>query len=218
MISESLQHRLERLDLGMVWIDTENRVTGFNEVAWQLLAPAGEQDAGCAARAAHWHRPARFTSTQETGKLALLLGGEEAAGVDQCPRALASRDHDDDQHPGSGSVTQSFQDVWHERIVGACMVYYDLTDVTTSPRVDDGSGTAGVPGAPPQPRQLSKIPVYRANRLVLIEVQDTLRWKSNDHYTWIVTASGRYLSNLSLSDLAERLDRRCFSAAIAVTS
>src|ERR1700734_3566124 len=46
MNSESLQHRLERLDLGMVWIDTENRVTGFNDVAWQLLAPAGEQTLG----------------------------------------------------------------------------------------------------------------------------------------------------------------------------
>jgi hypothetical protein len=42
-------------------------------------------------------------------------------------------------------------------IVGACMVYYDLTDITTSPREA-------------LPRQLSKIPVYRANRLVLIEV------------------------------------------------
>jgi DNA-binding LytR/AlgR family response regulator len=87
-------------------------------------------------------------------------------------------------------------------IVGACMVYYDLTDVTTAaPSTTNGST---------QPRQLSKIPVYRANRLVLIEVQETLRLESNDHYTWIVTAGGRYLSNLSLSDLEERLDPAVF--------
>ncbi len=68
-------------------------------------------------------------------------------------------------------------------------------------------------------RQLSKIPVYRANRLVLIEVQDALRLESNDHYTWIVTSTDKYLSNLS----AERSGgavwiRRCSSAVIAATS
>jgi DNA-binding LytR/AlgR family response regulator len=53
--------------------------------------------------------------------------------------------------------------------------------------------------------------MYRANRLVLIEVQDALRLESNDHYTWIVTSTDRYLSNLSLSDLEERLDpAMCF--------
>jgi hypothetical protein len=46
MDNESLQHRLQRLDLGIVWLDTENHVTGFNDIAWQLLAPAGEQTLG----------------------------------------------------------------------------------------------------------------------------------------------------------------------------
>ncbi len=89
-------------------------------------------------------------------------------------------------------------------VVGACMVYYDLTDLTTAPRAESRSAEAHSTRV--LPRQLSKIPVYRANRLVLIDVQDTLRLESDDHYTWIVTGTDRFLSNLSLSDLEERLD------------
>lgn len=91
-------------------------------------------------------------------------------------------------------------------LVGACMIYYDLTELTTVP-AESGPASSD-PGA--KRRQLNKIPVYRANRLVLIELDETLRLESNDHYTWIVTASERYLSNLSLSDLEERLDPTIF--------
>jgi DNA-binding LytR/AlgR family response regulator len=93
-------------------------------------------------------------------------------------------------------------------VVGACMVYYDLTDITTSPHPSDLPDSR--PSEPRYPRRLNKIPVYRANRLVLIDVDDALRLESNDHYTWIVTATDRYLSNLSLSDLEERLDPGMF--------
>jgi len=82
---------------------------------------------------------------------------------------------------------EGFQDVWRERIVGACMVYYDLT---MSPRLR-GPKMVPVPrcrGLTGPAAAVEQDPVYRANRLVLIEVQDTLRLESNDHYTWIVTA------------------------------
>src|SRR5712675_1331220 len=77
MNSESLQHRLERLDLGMVWIDTENRVTGFNEVAWQLLAPAGEQTLGVSRDRLIGIDLLALHPFKSREKLALLLGAKK---------------------------------------------------------------------------------------------------------------------------------------------
>ena len=215
MNSESLQHRLERLDLGMVWIDNENRVIGFNDVAWQLLAPAGEQTLGVSRDRLIGIDLLALHPAKSREKLALLLGGDEPVGVDQCPVRSPPAITMMINIPDRVLLLKVSKMFGATGIVGACMVYYDLTDVTTTappgngPQVDGGSnghGRVGAPGSAARPRQLSKIPVYRANRLVLVEVQDTLRLESNDHYTWIVTAAGRYLSNLSLSDLEERLD------------
>ncbi len=203
MDSESLQHRLERLDLGMVWIDNENHVTGFNEIAWQLLAPAGEQTLGVSRDRLIGIDLLKLHPAKSRDKLALLLGGDEAAGVDRCPVRSPPAITMMINIPDRVLLLKVSKMFGAKGSVGACMVYYDLTDLTTAPG-------ASVAGAIAQPRQLSKIPVYRGSRLVLIEVQDTLRLESNDHYTWIVTASGRYLSNLSLGDLAERLDRTTF--------
>lgn len=210
MIGESLQHRLERLDLGMVWIDNQNHVTGFNDVAWQLLAPAGEQTLGVSRDRLIGIDLLALHPAKSREKLSLLLGGEQPAGVDQCPVHSPPAITMMINIPDRVLLLKVAKMFGANGIVGACMVYYDLTDVTTSPRADSDAGAMGSPGAAAHPRQLSKIPVYRANRLVLIDVQDTLRLESNDHYTWIVTTSGRYLSNLSLSDLAERLDPAVF--------
>jgi hypothetical protein len=211
MDSESLQHRLERLDLGMVWIDNDNHVTGFNEIAWQLLAPAGEQTLGVSRDRLIGIDLLKLHPAKSREKLALLLGGDEAGGVERCPVRSPPAITMMINIPDRVLLLKVSKMFGAKGVVGACMVYYDLTDVTTAPRIENNSGAIGASAGPAtQPRQLSKIPVYRANRLVLIEVQDTLHLESNDHYTWIVTAAGRFLSNLSLSDLAERLDPTMF--------
>lgn len=210
MNSESLQHRLEQLDLGMVWIDRDNHVIGFNEVAWQLLAPAGEQTLGVARERLIGIDLLALHPSKSREKLALLLGGEAPAGVDRCPVRSPPAITMMINIPDRVLLLKVSKIFGVGGIVGACMVYYDLTDLTTTPHLANEDGAAQAPGTPPQPRRLRKIPVYRANRLLLIEVQDTLRLESNDHYTWIVTSAGRYLSNLSLSDLAERLDPAMF--------
>jgi hypothetical protein len=211
MDNESLQHRLQRLDLGMVWIDNRNHVTGFNDIAWQLLAPAGEQTLGVARDRLVGIDLLQLHPSKSREKLALLLGGEEGAGPDRCPV----------QSPPAMTMMINIPDrvlllkvskmFGAQGVIGACMVYYDLTDLTTSPRpVAVPANGAAAPPLQALPRQLHKIPVYRAQRLVLIAAEDVLRLESNDHYTWIVTASDRFFSNLSLSDLAERLDPMVF--------
>ena len=59
-------------------------------------------------------------------------------------------------------------------------------------------------------RQLKKIPIYRSNRLILIDLEDIVWLEANNHYTWIATAEGRYLSNLSLADLETRMEPAVF--------
>ena len=83
---------------------------------------------------------------------------------------------------------------------GTCMIFYDVTDLTTEP----SSHPAG--GDVPLPRRLFKIPVYRKNRVILIDLKDIVRFQGDGHYTTIVTKDERYLSNLSLADLELRLD------------
>lgn len=220
MDNETLQHRLQRLDLGMVWIDIHNRVIGFNDIAWQLLAPAGEQTLGVSRDRLIGIDLLQLHPLKSREKFALLLGGDDSAGVDQCPVRSPPAMTMMINIPDRVLLLKVSKMFGTDGVVGACMVYYDLTDLTTEPRalssaVQDASngpsnGGHGGSNGRTLPRQLSKVPVYRANRLMLIDVADTLRLESNDHYTWIITATDRYLSNLSLSDLEERLDPAIF--------
>jgi LytTR family transcriptional regulator, CO-responsive transcriptional regulator RcoM len=217
MDNESLQHRLQRLDLGMVWLNNTNQVIGFNDVAWQLLAPAGEQTLGISRERLIGIDLLQLHPLKSRDKLALLLGGQEAegvAGIDRCPVRSPPAMTMMINIPDRVLLLKVSKMFGNGGVVGACMVYYDLTDITTDPRpVLNGEGALvsnGHNGKRPAVRRLSKIPVYRANKLVLIEVADALRLESNDHYTWIVTAHDRFLSNLSLSDLEERLDPAMF--------
>ena len=80
------------------------------------------------------------------------------------------------------------------------MIFYDVTDLTTEPAAQTPAGDAATP------RRLFKIPVYRKNRVILIDLKDIVRFQGDGHYTTIVTRDDRYLSNLSLADLELRLD------------
>src|SRR4051794_38212219 len=123
MNGESLQHRLERLDLGMVWIDNHNRVTGFNDIAWQLLAPAGEQTLGVPRDQLIGIDLLALHPAKSREKLALLLGGADPAGIDQCPvrspPAIAMMIN----IPDRVLLLKVSKILGAQGIVGACMVY-----------------------------------------------------------------------------------------------
>jgi len=208
MDNETLQHRLQRLDLGMVWVDNDNRVTAFNDIAWQLLAPAGEQTFGVSREALVGIDLLQLHPAKSRDKIALLLKNGGDAGIDRCPVRSPPPMTMMINIPDRVLLLKVSKMFGAAGTMGACMVYYDLTDLTTTPH--DESDPDAPPADARPPRRLNKIPVYRANRLVLIEVDDALRLESNDHYTWIVTATERYLSNLSLGDLEERLDPGMF--------
>ncbi len=80
---------------------------------------------------------------------------------------------------------------------GTCMIFFDLTDITTSPRQEDE--------ADDQPRRLFKLPVYRHNKVLLVDLKEVVHLKSEGHYTNVYTTEEQYLCNLSLTNLEERV-------------
>lgn len=81
---------------------------------------------------------------------------------------------------------------------GHILIFYDITDIVSRDE----------PGAqqPQAKRQLQKIPTVSQNRIVLVDADAVIYVRAEGHYTWVHTADGSSFCNLTISDLAERLD------------
>lgn len=84
------------------------------------------------------------------------------------------------------------------RVTGACLLFYDLTDITTRPHQEGGIGG--------RPRLLFKLPVYSKNHVLLLDLDDVVHLQSDGHYTNVYTQSQKHFCNLALSDLETRLN------------
>lgn len=87
--------------------------------------------------------------------------------------------------------------------MGTCMVFYDLTDLAT-----DGNSSASVTG---NRFAISKIPVYKNKRIILVDLKDVICIKAEGHYCSLYTEDNEYLCNLSLSDLESALSIASFA-------
>jgi hypothetical protein len=194
--NETFQHRLEQFNPGMVWLNTQNQVTALNDVAMQILGPAAEQSLGVSQDRLLGLNVLQLHPERSRGKLSFILESAEAGGCPlKSPPPVAMMIN----IPDKILMVKASKMVGASGISGTCMIFYDLTDVTTMP--------SAVPSVEPvSPRRLSKIPVYRKNRVVLIDLDDIVRFQGDGHYTTITTKEDRFLSNLSLTDLERRLD------------
>jgi LytTR family transcriptional regulator, CO-responsive transcriptional regulator RcoM len=199
--SETFQHKLEQFNPGMVWLDERGHVTAFNDVALQMLGPAGEQSLGVPQDKLFGIDVVQLHPEKSRDKLRFLLQSRDAGGCPvKSPPPVAMMINIPDRilmikvskMTGIGGAC------------GTCMIFYDVTDLTTEPSAQQTVGQA------PQPRRLFKIPVYRKNRVILIDLKDIVRFQGDGHYTTIVTREERYLSNLSLADLELRLDNSTY--------
>ena len=199
--AETFQHRLEQFNPGVVWLDAQGRVMAFNDVALQILGPAGEQSLGVAQDKLLGIDVVELHPAKSRDKLRFLLQSRDVEGCPvKSPPPLAMMINIPDRIL---MIKVSRMSDTRETC-GTCMIFYDVTDLTTAPSVEAPSGTA----APP--RKLLKIPVYRKNRVILIDLKDIVRFQGDGHYTTIVTKDDRFLSNLSLADLELRLDSNLF--------
>ncbi|AXK65123.1 LytTR family DNA-binding domain-containing protein [Burkholderia sp. IDO3] len=194
---ETFQHKLEQFNPGMVWLDADGHVTAFNDVAMQILGPAAEQSLGVAPDALLGIDVLQLHPEKSRDKLRFLLHSQDAGGCPvKSPPPLAMMINIPDRILMIKVSKMSNRN----GVCGTCMIFYDVTDITTEPaqRTPEAQHQA--------PRRLFKIPVYRRNRVILIDLKDIVRFQGDGHYTTIVTRDDRYLSNLSLADLELRLD------------
>ncbi|CAG4917128.1 LytTR family DNA-binding domain-containing protein [Paraburkholderia saeva] len=199
--NETFQHKLEQFNPGMVWLDAQGLVTAFNDVALQILGPAGEQSLGVTQDKLFGIDVVQLHPEKSRDKLRFLLQSHDADGCPvRSPPPVAMMINIPDRilmikvskMSGTGGAC------------GTCMIFYDVTDLTTEPSGKQTSEHVV------QPRRLFKIPVYRKNRVILIDLKDVVRFQGDGHYTTIVTKDDRYLSNLSLADLELRLDNSIY--------
>jgi LytTR family transcriptional regulator, CO-responsive transcriptional regulator RcoM len=199
--NETFQHKLEQFNPGMVWLDAQGHVTAFNDVAMQILGQAGEQSLGVAQDKLFGIDVVRMHPEKSRDKLRFLLQADEPVGCpvkSPAPVAMMINIPDRILMIKVSKMTDG------QGPCGTCMIFYDVTDVTTEP-VEPRSGNQA-----PAPRRLFKIPVYQMNRVILIDLKDIVRFQGDGHYTTIVTHDNRYLSNLSLADLELRLDNSVY--------
>jgi len=183
---ETLAYTLQKFELGVVLLDAENRVQTMNAFAKRILGAA--QGGDPSGRSVYEVHPAKSRE-----KIDLLLRSADSA---------AKRLQDS---PPPVTMLISIPDkVLHIRVskllsggraVGTCMLFYDLTGVTTV------SGAARG-----KPRLLSKLPVYSRDQILLVDLEDVTHVESDGHYTTVYTANARHFCNLSLADLEARLD------------
>jgi hypothetical protein len=194
----AFQHKLEQFDPGIVWLDRDQRIVALNDTAMQILGPSVQASLGVAPDTLIGSNVLEIHPPKSREKIEFLLRSHDAGGnAVGSPPPLAMMI----TIPDRLLMIKVSQMSGAAGIAGTCMVFYDLTDVATAP-----AALPSVPEAPAPPRLLSRIPVYRRDRIVLIDVRDVGRFEGEGHYTTIVTATDRYLCNLSMSVLEQRLD------------
>lgn len=85
---------------------------------------------------------------------------------------------------------------------GFVLVFYDVTQVVS----DENAVTAPVT----QARRLTRIPMVANHKVAFVDTANVLALESQAHYTRILTADGYNFCNLSIGDLADRLDPERF--------
>jgi len=181
---ESFEHKLQKFDPGVVWLDGHNRVLALNTIASSVLGVTVGDAVGSEILQLH--------PQKSRNKVQWLLESASCPVTSPPPMTMMINVPD---RVLLIKVSKMFN---AGEPVGTSMIFFDLTDVTTSPLLPDGG--------PDRLRQLFKLPVYRKSKVVLLDLKTVSHFKADGHYTTVYTENERYLCNLSLSDLEQRLD------------
>lgn len=190
---ESFYYKLQKFDPGVVMLDAENRIAGMNSVAMRVLGDIRGDPIG--------REVLQFHPEKSRGKIQLLLDCADKAA--RCPMDSPPPMTMMISIPDRVLLIKVTKLLGHSEVIGSCLVFYDLTDITT--QIDrPGSVERQAPSS--RPRQLIKLPVLLNNRVLLLAIDDVVWLQSVAHYTTVHTLDQQYFCNLSLADLEERLD------------
>jgi hypothetical protein len=187
----------EKFEAGVIHLDADRNVLAMNDYARRVLPVDEKQPFGKLVTSFHPER--------SKPKVKFLL--DEASG---CPMANAV--------PMTMIINIPEQVLLIKvsrlgnatgETTGFALVFYDVTQVVgQAPKPSD---------TPVKNMRLSRIPVVTNQQVSFVDTQDVLCLESQAHYTRVLTRDGYHFCNLSISDLALRLDpeqfmrvHRCF--------
>ncbi|MEW5891059.1 MAG: PAS domain-containing transcriptional regulator [Pseudomonadota bacterium] len=186
---ETFEYKLQKFDPGVVLLDAENNVQALNNVGIRVLGGIRGDPIGKSVFQLH---PGKSREKIEW----LLQSAEKAAA---CPMDSPPPMTMMINIPDKVLLIKVSKLLSESKVVGTCLLFYDLTDITTKPRQEgDREG---------KPRLLFKLPVYSKNRVLLLDLDDVVHMESDGHYTKVYTSNTSHFCNLSLSDMETRLNR-----------
>lgn len=180
---ETLEHQLQRFDPGIVWLDENNCIMGMNTVATRVLGVDAEAIIG--------QEILQFHPEKSRGKVKWLLEATVCPADSPPPMTMMIN------IPDRVLLIKVSKVFAHDKGVGTCMVFFDLTEMTTTPHENQVDSD--------KPRLLFKLPVHKQKRVILVDLEDVVHFKAEGHYTTVYTKTEEYLCNLSLSELEARL-------------
>ena len=185
---ETFQHQLQKFDPGIVWLDSNNQITALNYVATKVLGANSDEVIG--------KEILQFHPEKSRSKVKWLLESSTCPTESPPPMTMMIN------IPDRVLLIKVAKMYGGNEDVGTCMIFYDLTDITTTPHQGGESED--------QPRLLFKLPVYKHNKVMLIDLDEIVHLKAEGHYTTVYTTKEHYLCNHSMSDLEERLGKQKF--------
>ncbi|MCP3664815.1 MAG: PAS domain-containing transcriptional regulator [Gammaproteobacteria bacterium] len=180
---KTIQHQLQQFDPGIVWLDGDNQVMALNTIASEIFGTNASELIG--------QEILQFHPESSRAKVSWLL--ESASCPMESPPPMTMMIN----IPDRVLLVKVCKMLSDNTSAGTCMIFFDLTDVTTTPHQEE-EGIA-------QPRRLYKLPVYKNNKVLLVGLEEVVHLKSEGHYTNVFTKDEQYLCNLSLTNLGERL-------------
>jgi len=179
---ETLHYKLQQFDPGIVWLDNNNIVVALNGVAQKVLGDLDKNPLG--------EHIVKFHPEKSRDKIEMLLHKS------QCPISSP---------PPISMMINTIERLLMIKVskmhgidggVGTCMVFYDFTGISSNQNSD----------AEPQKKlEIKKLPVYKNNKIILVDLEKVIYIKAEGHYCSLYTEDNEYLCNLSISDLSNSL-------------
>jgi hypothetical protein len=191
-VLETIQHKLQQFDPGMVWLDKDNRILAMNGVAIETLNARPGELIGEEILSIH--------PEASREKVKWLLEQSSCPAKSPPPMTMMIN------IPERVLLIKVSKMCGKDGTAGTCMIFYDLTDLATRPN----GRTADDAGSEAPQRQLYKLPVYKNKRVLLVDLESVCCIKADGRYSKLYTDSEDYFCNLSISELDNRLDERMF--------
>lgn len=193
---ETIQHKLQQCEPGMVWLDTDNHIMAMNGVAMDVLKVRPGELIGKEILSIH--------PKKSRDKVRWLL--DQSDNPDQTPPPMTMMIN----IPERVLLIKVSKMCGKDDGAGTCMIFYDLTDLATEPVVDSVSAVPSDGKTAEPPRRLYKLPVYKDQRVLLVDLEEVCCIRADGKYSRLFTCDGEFFCNLAISELEARLDEHRF--------